>query len=130
MTIGGWFLFVLFSLVYLTIAIVVCFGCEKTKTKVLCIFIASALVLVTFFGFRWFFTRTASGQRMMVDQKSELANGLERTITIYTADGRIMARYEGRIDIEANDGGYVVFDYDGARYIYYNCFVESVAKIE
>ena len=67
---------------------------------------------------------------MMVDQKSELANGLERTITIYTADGKIMARYEGRIDIEANDGGYVVFDNDGVRYIYYNCFVESVAKIE
>ena len=34
-----------------------------------------------------------------------------------------------RIDIEGNDGGYVLFDYQGKRYTYYNCFVESIAEI-
>ncbi len=32
------------------------------------------------------------------------------------------------IDIETNDGGYVKFDFDGKRYIYYNCFVETIAE--
>lgn len=53
--------------------------------------------------------------------------GLNRIINVYTADGKIIASYEGRIDIETNDGGYVKFDYDGKRYVYYNCFVETIA---
>lgn len=35
-----------------------------------------------------------------------------------------------KIDIETNDGGYVKFDYKGKRYMYYNCFVESIADID
>ena len=67
--------------------------------------------------------------RALTDQKSELSNGLERTITIYTANGDKIAEYSGKIDIEGNDGGYVLFDYNGKRYTYYNCFVESIAEI-
>ena len=48
----------------------------------------------------------------------------------YTADGEIIAQYTGKIDIEGNDGGYVLFDYEGKRYTYYNCFVESIADIK
>lgn len=58
-----------------------------------------------------------------------LANGLNRHITIYTADGNVIAEYEGKIDLEDNQGGYVLFDYEGKRYTYYNCFVESIAEI-
>ena len=61
--------------------------------------------------------------------KSDFGNGLERTINVYTADGEIIASYSGKIDIETNDGGYVKFDLDGKRYIYYNCFVETIADI-
>lgn len=49
--------------------------------------------------------------------------GMQRTITVYTADGKELATYEGKIDIDTNDGGYVKFDFNGKRYIYYNCFV-------
>ena len=69
------------------------------------------------------------GQRAITDQKSDFENGLERVIRVYTADGNIIAEYEGIIDIEGNDGGYVMFDYQGKRYTYYNCFVESIAEI-
>ena len=65
----------------------------------------------------------------MVDQRSDIGNGLTRTVTVYTANGDVLATYTGKIDIEGNDGGYVLFDYDGKRYIYYNCFVESIAEI-
>ena len=47
-----------------------------------------------------------------------------------TADGKELAAYEGKIDIDTNDGGYVKFDFNGKRYIYYNCFVESIADID
>lgn len=71
---------------------------------------------------------TASGQRALLDQKSELNNGIERTITVYTANGEVIARYKGKIDLEANEGGYIKFDYKGKRYIYYNCFVETISE--
>lgn len=71
--------------------------------------------------------RCASVDRWCTDVKSDLNGGLNRVINVYTADGKILASYEGRIDIESNDGGYVKFDYDGKRYIYYNCYVETIA---
>lgn len=55
---------------------------------------------------------------------------MQRTITVYTADGKELATYKGKIDIDENDGGYIKFDFDGKRYIYYNCFVESIADID
>ena len=73
---------------------------------------------------------TASGKRALVDLKSAWGNGLDRTINVYTADGKLLATYSGKIDLEINDGGYVKFDLNGKRYIYYNCFVESIADID
>lgn len=87
---------------------------------------AVALVLTLGLGM----SGCASWDRMVTDMKSDINNGMQRTITIYTADGKKLATYEGKIDIETNDGGYVKFDFNGKRYIYYNCFVESIADID
>ena len=80
------------------------------------------------------FTMTATGcsscSRAIIDLKSDIGNGMEREINVYTANGDLLAHYEGKIDIETNDGGYVKFDLDGKRYIYYNCFVETIADID
>lgn len=75
-------------------------------------------------------TGCASWDRMVTDVKSDFAGGMQRTIKVYTANGDLLAEYEGKIDLESNEGGYVKFDYDGKRYIYYNCFVESIADID
>ena len=69
----------------------------------------------------------ASWDRLVTDVKSDVGNGLNRTITVYTANGEVIAQYEGKIDIESTEGGYVKFDFNGKRYMYYNCFVESIA---
>lgn len=123
MTIEGWIACILLS------------GCAIigawafAEKKALAVFIGIvAVVLIFGFGF-WYCNNTADGIRAMTDQRSNLSNGLERTVTIYTADGKVLAQYTGRIDIEQNDGGYVKFDFDGKRYIYYNCFVESIADL-
>ena len=91
------------------------------KKKIL----AVALGLTLCFGM----TGCASWDRMVTDMKSDVKGGMQRTITVYTADGKELATYEGKIDIDTNDGGYVKFDFNGKRYIYYNCFVESIADI-
>lgn len=88
--------------------------------------IAVVLGLALCFGM----TGCASWGRMVTDIKSDVNGGMQRTITVYTADGKELATYEGKIDLSTNDGGYVKFDFDGKRYIYYNCFVESIADID
>ena len=129
MTIGGWMLFGFITFSIVSAVLFLCLNIADSLPGMI-VSILAGLVLIAgaFFGMRWYFSSTASGQRALTDQKSELTNGLERTITVYTADGKVMARYEGRIDIEGNDGGYVIFEYEGKRYTYYNCFVESIAE--
>lgn len=129
MTIDGWFGFGFFAVLILCIGIIGAILIENIPGKIISVVVAILLILGLFFGMRWYFQNTASGQRALTDQKSNLDNGLERTVTIYTADGEIIAQYTGKIDIEGNDGGYVLFDYEGKRYTYYNCFVESIAEI-
>lgn len=73
-------------------------------------------------------TGCASFDRACTDFKSDVAGGLQREINIYTANGDLMAHYEGKIDIESSEGGYIKFDFEGKRYIYYNCFVETIAE--
>lgn len=90
--------------------------------KVIAIILA---VLIMAFSF----TGCASLQRAKNDLKADISGGLNRVINIYTADGKLLATYEGKIDIDTNDGGYVKFDFNGKRYIYYNCFVETIAEL-
>ena len=130
MTIGGWILFALFAFFIAIAGLALGIGVvESAAGRILTAIVSLALIIGLFGGIRWYFNNTASGQRALTDQKSELANGLNRTVTVYTADGNIIAQYKGIIDIEGNDGGYVLFDFEGKRYTYYNCFVESIADI-
>ena len=131
MTIAGWILFALFAIIIATAGLALGIGVvESAAGRIFTAIISLVLIIGLFCGIHWYFNNTASGQRALTDQKSELANGLNRTVTVYTADGNVIAQYKGIIDIEGNDGGYVLFDFEGKRYTYYNCFVESIADIE
>lgn len=129
MTIGGWIICGFLTVMLVLFSWVVIDASSNEKTRVFTIVIAVVLIIALWCSASWYFHSTASGQRALTDQKSELNGGLDRTITVYTANGDVIASYTGKIDIEANDGGYIKFDYEGNRYIYYNCFVESIAKI-
>ena len=91
----------------------------KKIIRIVCILGLSCMLV---FGL----TGCASLSREWTDMKSDIGGGLNRTITVYTANGKVLAQYKGKIDSETNDGGYVKFDYNGKRYIYYNCFVETI----
>lgn len=129
MTIGGWLIFAVIAGCLILGAIGGAVLCENIAARIIVPIVCVLATIGFLIGMLWYFGNTASGQRAMTDQKSDLANGLDRVIRIYTADGNIIAEYEGIIDIEGNDGGYVLFDYQGKRYTYYNCFVESIAEI-
>lgn len=129
MTIGGWVFFAVVALFIACYALAFAVDCYETKHGITVIIVAAILIIALLFGLMWYFHNTAAGQRAMVDQKSNLNNGMYRTVTVYTANGDVIAEYTGVIDIEANDGGYIKFDFEGKRYMYYNCFVESIANI-
>lgn len=130
MTIGGWIIAGLVLIGTIGMAIGVSLDNGSASEKIVVWVMAICINLVAFGGLFWYFNNTASGQRQMIDQRSNLSNGLDRVVTVYTANGDVIAQYEGQIDIEANDGGYIKFDLEGKRYMYYNCFVESIAEIE
>lgn len=99
---------------------------DINSKSILCCVVAVVLI----FGAGYLYqNNTASGQRELTDFKSEFQNGLERTLTVYTADGTILKQYKGKFDI-ADEDGYVKFDWNGKRYIYYNCYIETVANLE
>lgn len=138
MTIKGWAIFgIVTACVIVFTAVAFLFVNEnmaRSKKRIFTslgvVLVAGSLIIGAFTGLHWYYTETAEGRRAVIDQQSNINNGLERTINILNADGEVIRTYTGVIDIEGNDGGYVVFDYNGRRYTYYNCYLESIADIE
>ena len=128
MTILAWILLGIFSTAIVIISFLILKD-EKVMTKIFGSIITILIIAAIFFGLWWYFRSTEIGHRKLVDQQSDL-HGIQRDINIYTAHGDLLAHYNGVIDIEDADGGYVKFDLDGKRYIYYNCLVETIAQIE
>lgn len=126
MTIGTILVCAIISVVACVVIIGLGFELEFSWKSVMC----CILVLVLVFGTGYLYqNNTASGRRELVDQRTEFQNGLERTLIVYTADGQILKEYKGKFDIQA-DNEYVKFDWNGKRYIYYNCYIETIADIE
>lgn len=130
MTITGWVLFALFAFIIGAFAVCAFMMFDNVAAKSISVIVGVILIFALLFGMFWYFDNTASGQRALLDQKSDFSNGIERTVTVYMANGEVIAQYTGKIDIDTNDGGYVKFDFDGKRYVYYNCFIETIAEVE
>ena len=132
MTILGWigYAFVVIMTVFVCVALAMQLELNVKAARRLVFSATFVVAIVAMLVMRWYFANTASGQRALIDQRSNLNNGIERTVTVYTANGDVIAQYEGKIDIAANGGEYIKFDFDGKRYIYYNCFVETIAALE
>lgn len=65
-----------------------------------------------------------------IERKSNAGDGIERTVTVYTANGEVLAKHTGLITIEMSDDSSVEFFFEGKHYIYRNCFVEIIATIK
>ena len=95
----------------------------KTKLKIIGVILAIILLIAAVY-----FIMPSSLKREIKDVKSDWTGGLNRHLTVYTADGNVLAEYDGKIDLESNESGVVKFDFKGKRYMYYNCFVEVIEK--
>lgn len=129
MPILAWIGVIVLDALIIFMACFILYDTDSFAAKIIGKLVTIAVCVAIILGFHWYYANTATGQRAMIDEKSNLQNGIERIVTVYTADGKQLAQYKGKIDISDNDG-YVKFDFDGKRYIYYNCFVESIADIE
>lgn len=74
------------------------------------------------------FTGCASCERSCKSLASDMNGGLNRVVNIYTYGGELIATYEGKIDIDDNTNGSIMFDMDGKRYVYYNAIIEVIEK--
>ena len=81
-------------------------------------------LLVAFFVF----SGCASCDRQLKSCNSDMNGGLERVVNVYSYDGDLIATYEGKIDIDNNQNGSVMFDLNGKRYVYYNAIIEVIEK--
>lgn len=86
------------------------------------------LLIVIGFLSSAFLCGCASISRATKSWSSDMNGGLNRTINVYTLDGKLIATYEGKIDIDDNSNGSIMFDLDGKRYVYYNAIIEVIEK--
>ena len=98
---------------------------DKIKKAVMAV--VGFIVVVLIIGAIIFFSRSST-QRSLKDFESEYSGGLNRTVNVYSYDGKKIASYEGRIDVAENVNGTVKFELKGKRYIYYNALVEVIEK--
>lgn len=95
------------------------FVSEDWKTTLISAIIS---IFVIFGGITWYLTGTQSGQREIKNFKSDVGNGIERTVYVYDREGDLIKTYKGKFDIEDNENK-VLFDINGKRVIIYNATV-------
>lgn len=89
--------------------------------KKLAIFIVVATLAVSL-------SSCSSFERWGKSTYSDFSGGLSRTVNIYSLDGKLIRTVKGKMDVQVSDGGKVLFDLNGKRYVYYNCMVEVVEE--
>lgn len=123
MTIASW-VWIALTVGVGMLAAAFCFWAAKEETSVgwaIGGVVALLLTLAICAGIIWWQTGTESGKRALKDQQSNLTGGIQRTVTIYDINGKILREYTGRFDIETDKENYFLFDdEDGKRHIIYN----------
>lgn len=78
--------------------------------------IFTIITIVVLIGLIWFST-TASGRRAIKTTQSNLVNGIPRTVEVYSVDGTLLKKYEGKFDIQYDDNQILFDDENGKRHI-------------
>lgn len=89
---------------------------------VIAVLCAVALIVTIFVGING----TENGKRWKKDLNSEFNGGLQRTITCYNQYGDVLRVYEGKMDIQTNEGNKIVFVMDNQKYMVYKGDFDTV----
>ncbi|QDP40275.1 hypothetical protein [Radiobacillus deserti] len=107
---------IIFTIFIIAVIGFVYYGWRKNVGKT--VFVVAITTALIGGGLFWYFTQTASGQRAVKSLDSNVSGGLERTVEVYDYNGKLVEKYEGKIDIREQDvSGKVLFDMNGKRHI-------------
>ena len=119
----GWKGEINLDVVIILIATVLTIGafCDDIKTGAIAL-LTSLIIIGGVVGFQfWYFKNTASGNRAMKSQESELQNGIVREVKVYDVNGKVIQEYEGKFDIKYDESRILFDDENGKRHtIYYS----------
>lgn len=76
-------------------------------------------------GTSWYYNNTASGARAWKDYKSNIQNGIERSLQVIADDGMVIYEREGKFDVEVHDD-YIVFEENRERTILYRSYTSTL----
>lgn len=123
MTIGAWAVVAFIAIVGIACAAVLSFIAIDYDSKTWAILCPCLVVIATIAIcglFIWYRSNSASGQRALKDQQSNLSGGIERSVSVYDVNGNLIQEYHGKFDIETDKTSYILFDdEDGKRHIIY-----------
>lgn len=130
MTIGAIIGLSLLTLAVISLAAVLCY--QYKKIRIPSIIVGLLIIIAAWSIGGWYYTGTEAGKRAVKTQQSNFGGGIERRITVYDVEGDVIAKYEGRFDIEYDDDRILFDDEEGLRHIIYyptgNVIVDEVAK--
>ena len=133
LTLGNWLaLIICFALITALIIPIVWINTESKLAVAFALMITLFVFSIIAVFLSWYNSNTASGIRAYKDFQSEMANGINREITITAEDGREIFHYEGKVDVESNHtDNYIKFESeDGKRYIIYYGIQDTITIIE
>ena len=61
------------------------------------------------------YSNTESGKRALKDQNSNFNSGIERVVSVYDVNGKLIEKYEGKFDVETDHDNYILFDDEEGR---------------
>lgn len=130
MTIGAIIGLSFLTIVVISIVAAVCYYYKKAR--IISVIVGLIIVAASWATGAWYYTGTEAGKRAIKTQQSNFGGGIERRITVYDVEGDVIAKYEGRFDIEYDDDRILFDDEEGLRHIIYyptgNVIVDEVAK--
>ena len=118
MTIGGWVLFIIISLVIIGGGTLFGLG-DDTRGAIIGALVGVIISFFILMGMMWYFNNTASGARAFKTQESNFNMGIQRKVTVFDATGNVIKEYEGKFDVEYDDDRILFDDEKGLRHIIY-----------
>lgn len=118
MTVGGWIIFIVISLVIISVCALFGLG-DSTRGAIIGALVGAIISFFILMGMMWYFNNTASGARAFKTQESNFNMGIQRKVTVFDATGNVIKEYEGKFDVEYDDDRILFDDEKGLRHIIY-----------
>lgn len=101
------------------IAITISYFYYEIKYGIIALVISVIIMAGIIAGEIWYFNNTAVGTRAKKSIKSNLENGIERSVKVYDVEGDLIQQYDGKFDLTYDSDRILFDDENGKRHIIY-----------